>query len=37
MKYQVMSTLGLVINDKVKSTGKLISVTEVIALINEKK
>jgi thiol-disulfide isomerase/thioredoxin len=34
MKYQIVSTPGLVINDEVKSVGKLLSVIEVTALIN---
>ncbi|MFT7860161.1 MAG: thioredoxin family protein [Sulfurimonas sp.] len=34
MEYQVMSTPGLVIDGKVVSTGKLLSVDEVVALIN---
>ena len=34
MEYQVVSTPGLVIDGKVVSTGKLLSVDEVIALIN---
>jgi len=34
MKYQVISTPGLVINEKVKSTGKLLNIDEVTALIN---
>lgn len=34
MKYQVVSTPGLVINEEVKSAGKLLSIDEVIALIN---
>lgn len=33
MKYQVMSTPALVIDGKVKSAGKLLSVEEVISLI----
>lgn len=35
MEYQVVSTPGLVINGKVVSTGKVLSVDEVVALINE--
>lgn len=35
MAYQVVSTPGLVINGNVVSTGKLLSVDEVLALINE--
>ena len=35
MKYQVMSTPGLVINDEVKSIGKLLNIIEVTALIND--
>ncbi|NOQ31109.1 MAG: thioredoxin family protein [Helicobacteraceae bacterium] len=35
MEYQVVSTPGLVINGKVVSTGKVLSVNEVVALINE--
>ena len=35
MKYQVVSTPGLVIDSKVVSTGKLLSVEEVLAFINE--
>jgi len=34
MSYNVVSTPGLVINGEVKSTGKLLSIQEVIALIN---
>jgi len=34
MEYGVMSTPGLVIDGKVVSTGKLLSVDEVAALIN---
>ena len=34
MNYQIMSTPGLVINDEVKSVGKLLSIEEVTALIN---
>jgi len=34
MEYQVVSTPGLVIDGKVVSTGKLLSVDEVLALIN---
>lgn len=34
MKYQVMSTPGLVINEEVKSVGKLLNIEEVKALIN---
>ena len=34
MEYQVVSTPGLVIDGKVVSTGKLLSVEEVIALMN---
>ena len=34
MKYSVISTPGLVINEVVKSTGKLLSIQEVIELIN---
>lgn len=33
MKYQVMSTPALVVDKEVKSSGKLLSVDEVIALI----
>lgn len=33
MKYQVMSTPGLVINEEVKSAGKLLNQEEIIALI----
>ena len=36
MKYKVMSTPGLVINDKVKSSGKLLSIDEVTNLIKEE-
>jgi len=35
MEYQVMSTPGLVIDGKVVSTGKVLSVDEVLKLINE--
>ena len=34
MEYQVVSTPGLVIDGNVVSTGKLLSVDEVIALMN---
>ena len=34
MEYQVVSTPGLVIDGKVVSTGKLLSVDEVIELMN---
>jgi small redox-active disulfide protein 2 len=34
MEYQVVSTPGLVIDGDVKSTGKVLSVDEVIALMN---
>jgi len=34
MEYQVLSTPGLVIDGKVVSTGKLLSVDEVLSLIN---
>lgn len=34
MEYQVVSTPGLVIDGKVVSTGKLLSVDEVITLMN---
>lgn len=34
MQYQVVSTPGLVIDGKVVSTGKLLSVDEVLALMN---
>ena len=37
MSYNVVSTPGLVINGEVKSTGKLLSIQEVVALINEVK
>lgn len=33
MEYQVMSTPGLVIDGKVVSTGKVLSVDEIVALI----
>lgn len=33
MEYQVMSTPGLVIDGKVVSTGKLLSVNEIVELI----
>jgi small redox-active disulfide protein 2 len=33
MEYNVMSTPGLVIDGKVVSTGKLLSVTEIVELI----
>jgi len=35
MEYQVLSTPGLVIDGKVRSSGKVLSVDEVVALINE--
>lgn len=35
MEYQVVSTPGLVIDGKVVSTGKVLSVDEVLALISE--
>jgi len=35
MEYQVISTPGLVIDGKVVSTGKVLSVDEVLALIRE--
>lgn len=35
MEYQVVSTPGLVIDGKVVSTGKVLSVDEVLALMNE--
>lgn len=35
MEYGVMSTPGLVINDKVVSTGKVLSVDEIVKLIKE--
>jgi len=34
MEYQVVSTPGLVVDGKVKSTGKVLSVDEVIAFIS---
>jgi small redox-active disulfide protein 2 len=34
MEYQVVSTPGLVLDGKVVSTGKVLSVDEVIALMN---
>ena len=34
MEYQVVSTPGLVINSKVVSTGKVLSVDEVLGFIN---
>ena len=34
MEYQVVSTPGLVIDGKVVSTGKVLSVDEVVALMN---
>ncbi|MBU1658760.1 TM0996/MTH895 family glutaredoxin-like protein [bacterium] len=34
MEYQVVSTPGLVIDSKVVSTGKVLSVDEVLAFIN---
>ena len=37
MSYNVVSTPGLVINGEVKSTGKLLTLQEVVALINEVK
>lgn len=37
MKYGVMSTPGLVINDKVKSVGKVLKTDEIKKLINEAK
>jgi small redox-active disulfide protein 2 len=35
MEYQVISTPGLVIDGEVVSTGKVLSVDEVLALINK--
>ena len=35
MEYQVVSTPALVIDSKVVSTGKVLSVDEVVALINK--
>jgi small redox-active disulfide protein 2 len=35
MEYQVVSTPGLVIDGKVVSTGKVLNVDEVVALINK--
>jgi len=35
MKYNVVSTPGLVIDGEVKSTGKLLTVDEVVKLIEE--
>ncbi len=35
MKYQIVSTPGLVINEKIKSTGKLLNIQEVTKLIEE--
>ncbi|MBU1990096.1 TM0996/MTH895 family glutaredoxin-like protein [bacterium] len=35
MEYQVMSTPGLVIDGKVLSTGKVLSVDEVLELMNK--
>lgn len=35
MEYQVISTPGLVIDGKVVSSGKVLSVDEVLALIND--
>jgi len=37
MNYGVMSTPALVINDVVKSTGKVLSVDDVVALIEKQK
>lgn len=37
MSYNVVSTPGLVINGEVKSTGKLLSLQEVVALLEEAK
>jgi small redox-active disulfide protein 2 len=37
MEYQVVSTPGLVINGKVVSTGKVLSVDEVVALMDDCK
>ncbi len=37
MSYNVVSTPGLVINGEVKSTGKLLTLQEVVALIKEVK
>ena len=37
MKYGVMSTPGFVINDSVKSVGKVLKVDEIKKLINEEK
>lgn len=36
MEYNVVSTPGLVIDGKVKSTGKLLTVGEVVDLLNSK-
>lgn len=36
MKYNVVSTPALVIDGVVKSTGKILSVDEVIAIMNDK-
>ncbi len=36
MKYNVVSTPGLVIDGVIKSTGKLLNVDEVIALMEQK-
>ncbi len=37
MKYNVVSTPGLVIDGKVVSTGKVLSIDEVVKLIEEAK
>ena len=37
MSYKVMAMPGLIINEEVKSSGKLLSIDEVIALINNTK
>ncbi len=36
MEYQVVSTPGLVIDKEVVSTGRVLSVEEVLSLINER-
>ncbi|OPX26807.1 MAG: thioredoxin family protein [Campylobacteraceae bacterium 4484_166] len=37
MEYEVMSTPGLVIDSVVKSSGKLLSVDDIVNIINENK
>ena len=37
MKYQVMSTPGLVVDKEVKSSGKLLSVEEILTILKENR